>query len=95
VTSRWPLRRYTAASQLPPVPFGTSGTGAKASWRTLTPVILLEKCTRCNQCWKFCPDVAIDFDREGWPVIQHEWCKGCGICAAVCVPGAIALEREG
>jgi len=95
VTTRQHVLRYTAASQLPPVLLGNESVGAKASWRTLTPVIHLEKCTKCNQCWKFCPDVAIDFDPEGWPVVLSEWCKGCGICAAICVPGAITLEREG
>jgi 2-oxoacid:acceptor oxidoreductase delta subunit (pyruvate/2-ketoisovalerate family) len=95
VTPRRTVPQYTAASELPPVPLGTVATGAKASWRTLTPVVHLEKCTQCNQCWKFCPDVAIDLDPEGWPVVRYDWCKGCGICAEVCAPGAITLEREG
>ena len=65
-----------------------------ASWRTFRPVIVREKCTRCNVCWKFCPDDAIDFDADGFPVIRLEFCKGCGICAEECRPDAIRMEKE-
>jgi len=65
-----------------------------ASWRTVTPVIHLVKCTKCNFCWKFCPDDAIEFDREGYPVIRLDYCKGCGICAEECPPHAIDMVEE-
>ncbi len=65
-----------------------------ASWRTLRPVIHLEGCTRCNFCWKFCPDVAIGFDPQGYPVIQLDHCKGCGICAEECPPKVIEMVAE-
>jgi len=65
-----------------------------ASWRTLTPVIHLEKCTKCNFCWKFCPDDAIAFDAHGYPVIRLDWCKGCGICARECPPHTIEMVEE-
>lgn len=64
------------------------------TWRTFRPVIHLEKCTKCNNCWKFCPDVAIHFDAEGYPVVDYDHCKGCGICEQECNPGAIQMERE-
>lgn len=73
------------------VPTTTLATGA---WRTLRPVVHLEGCTRCNFCWKFCPDVAIGFDEKGYPVIQLEHCKGCGICAEECPPKVIAMVAE-
>lgn len=66
-----------------------------SSWRTLRPEIHLEHCTRCNFCWKFCPDTAIAFDPSGYPVLQADHCKGCGICAAVCPPKVIAMVAEG
>jgi pyruvate ferredoxin oxidoreductase gamma subunit len=66
-----------------------------AAWRTLTPVIHLEKCTRCNFCWKFCPDDAIGFDENGYPVIRLDYCKGCGICAEECPPRTIEMVAEG
>jgi len=64
------------------------------TWRTFRPVIHLEKCTRCNVCWKFCPDVAITLNVEGWPVVDYEHCKGCGICEVECSPRAITMEKE-
>jgi pyruvate ferredoxin oxidoreductase gamma subunit len=65
-----------------------------ASWRTLTPEIDLAKCTKCNFCWKFCPDDAIEFDARGYPVIVLDSCKGCGICANVCPPKTIAMVAQ-
>jgi len=64
------------------------------SWRTFRPIIELAKCTRCELCWKFCPDVAIVLDGDGWPAIDYEHCKGCGICEVECSPKAIAMEKE-
>ena len=65
-----------------------------ADWRTLRPVIHLERCTRCNFCWKFCPDDAFAFDEKGFPVLRAEYCKGCGICAVECPPRAIEMVAE-
>jgi len=70
-----PMEHGLAAPQPRPIPLvsipegplatGSSGVLHTAAWRTLTPVIHLEKCTRCNFCWKFCPDDAIGFDSKG------------------------------
>ena len=89
----------TAALQkveLPPSPLATVSSDVipTASWRTIRPVVIVERCTRCNVCWKFCPDDAIGFDDHGFPVIRLEFCKGCGICAAECRPLAIRMEPE-
>ena len=65
-----------------------------STWRTLRPVIHLEHCTRCNFCWKFCPDDAITFDADGYPVLRLDYCKGCGICAEECPAGAIRMDEE-
>lgn len=65
-----------------------------AAWRTLRPVVHLEHCTRCNFCWKFCPDDAFVFDEKGYPVVRAEYCKGCGICAVECPPHAIEMVEE-
>ncbi len=81
---------------LPPFPEGpvasvSSRTLRTAAWRTLTPVLRTDRCTRCNFCWKFCPDDAIGFDSRGYPVIRLDYCKGCGICATECPPKAIDM----
>jgi pyruvate ferredoxin oxidoreductase gamma subunit len=88
----------TAAPQAPIVipegPLATlsSLSNRTAAWRTLTPHIELAKCTKCNFCWKFCPDDAIAFDTRGYPTIVMDYCKGCGICAQVCPPKTIEMR---
>jgi 2-oxoisovalerate ferredoxin oxidoreductase delta subunit len=72
-----------------------SSVQATGTWRTFRPVIDLSKCTKCNVCWKFCPDVAIHFDGGGFPVIDYDYCKGCGICEVECAPRAITMVKEG
>jgi len=84
---------------LPPLPEGPVAAMPTTSlhtsaWRTLTPMIHLERCTKCNFCWKFCPDDAIEFNAEGFPVIRLDYCKGCGICAEECPPKTIEMVAE-
>ncbi|MBI4422847.1 MAG: 4Fe-4S binding protein [Elusimicrobia bacterium] len=66
---------------------------ATGNWRSLRPSILLERCTRCLLCWKFCPEACVQLV-DGAPRIQYEYCKGCGICAAECPPRAVVLAQE-
>jgi len=90
------MRPTLGEADLPPAPLATASSEAiaTASWRTLRPAIRRDACTRCNVCWKFCPDDAIEFDGEGYPRIRLPYCKGCGICAAECRPGAIEMVPE-
>jgi 2-oxoacid:acceptor oxidoreductase gamma subunit (pyruvate/2-ketoisovalerate family)/2-oxoacid:acceptor oxidoreductase delta subunit (pyruvate/2-ketoisovalerate family) len=74
-----------------PIATVSSETIHTAAWRTFTPVVHLERCTKCNFCWKFCPDDAIEFDPAGYPRIRLAYCKGCGICAAECPPKTIEM----
>jgi 2-oxoacid:acceptor oxidoreductase gamma subunit (pyruvate/2-ketoisovalerate family)/2-oxoacid:acceptor oxidoreductase delta subunit (pyruvate/2-ketoisovalerate family) len=74
-----------------PIAVESSESIHTAAWRTFTPVIHLERCTKCNFCWKFCPDDAIEFDPQGFPRIRLAYCKGCGICAAECPPKTIEM----
>ncbi len=77
-----------------PIASVSSETLHTAAWRTFTPVIHLDRCTKCNFCWKFCPDDAIEFDAKGYPQIRLAYCKGCGICAAECPPKTIEMVAE-
>ncbi len=81
------------APRLPegPIASVSSETIHTSAWRTFTPVIHLDRCTKCNFCWKFCPDAAIEFDANGYPVLRLAYCKGCGICAAECPPKTIEM----
>jgi len=87
------------AHALPPLPEGPIASTPTlvihtSSWRTLTPKIHVEHCTKCNFCWKFCPDDAIAFDEKGYPVFRLDYCKGCGICAEECPPKTIEMVAE-
>jgi Pyruvate/2-oxoacid:ferredoxin oxidoreductase delta subunit len=52
-------------------------------------------CNGCDNCWLFCPDVAVV--REGEERrINYDYCKGCGICVVECPRDAMFLgEGEG
>jgi len=49
-------------------------------------------CNDCDNCWLFCPEVAIG--RGEKRVIDLDYCKGCGICMTECPRNAIVLEEE-
>ena len=63
------------------------------NWRTMRPVLDVEKCINCNTCWKFCPDVSIQLG-ETHVTVNYDYCKGCGICAHECPVKAFTMVRE-
>lgn len=64
-------------------------------WRTMRPVVNYELCNRCWWvCSSFCPDSAINIDKDNYPQIDYEHCKGCLICVAQCPPHAITAIAE-
>ncbi len=64
-------------------------------WRTMRPVIDLERCHRCHWiCTTLCPDAAMTADAEGAPSIDYDHCKGCLVCVAVCPSHAIEAVPE-
>jgi 2-oxoacid:acceptor oxidoreductase delta subunit (pyruvate/2-ketoisovalerate family) len=62
--------------------------------RIFIPKIILNKCTKCNACWIFCPHGAISLNEKGEPVINYDLCRGCLICLRECPESAIEEERE-
>ena len=59
-------------------------------WRTVRPVIDLDRCHHCHWvCSTLCPDGAIEVLADGAPQIDYDHCKGCMICVAVCPTHAI------
>ncbi|MDD4127937.1 MAG: 4Fe-4S binding protein [Methanomicrobium sp.] len=65
-------------------------SGKTGSWRTFKPVVDMDKCNKCGNCYRFCPDGAIDTEFN----IDYDFCKGCGICVEVCPKKAIVMVRE-
>ncbi len=53
-------------------------------------------CNLCDNCYIFCPDVAVHKRGEGeLNEIDYEHCKGCGICKEECPRDVIVMEEEG
>ncbi len=53
-------------------------------------------CTCCDNCYIFCPDIAILKNRnsESGYKINMDYCKGCGICVNECPRAAMIMEKE-
>lgn len=51
-------------------------------------------CTSCDNCYSFCPDIAVIKNSDRTYRIQEEYCKGCGICVAECPRGAMEMDIE-
>lgn len=69
---------------------GSTLVNKTGNWRALKPVRDVKKCTKCMQCWQFCPDMAIDKDIN----TNYDYCKGCGICANICPVKCIEMIKE-
>ncbi|MBU2515274.1 FAD-dependent oxidoreductase [bacterium] len=53
-------------------------------------------CTMCDNCFVYCPDVAIarkDNGKRGYDIAM-DYCKGCGICVHECPRSAMLMEEE-
>lgn len=68
--------------------------GKTGFWRSMKPVVDVNKCTRCYQCEIYCPVSTIRVEQETGALIDYEYCKGCGICADVCPVKAITMIPE-
>ncbi len=84
------------ALSAPAIHGGTTSEIAQTGlWRTERPIIHRE---RCNRCWwicsTFCPEGAIQVDKERRPAIDYDHCKGCMICLAQCPAHAIEAQPE-
>ncbi len=51
-------------------------------------------CNYCDNCWVFCPDVAI-LRRENEYEINYDYCKGCLVCVHECPRNALSTREEG
>jgi NADPH-dependent glutamate synthase beta subunit-like oxidoreductase len=51
-------------------------------------------CNYCDNCWIYCPDVAIARHEEEYEFL-YDYCKGCLVCAFECPRNAISIREEG
>ncbi len=52
-------------------------------------------CNQCDNCYMFCPDIAVLRERGGEPHrINYDYCKGCGLCVVECPRNAMTLKEE-
>ena len=98
-------RSYDECSEVIPAPVKTAGESEAiavggygvlkdvSSWRVFQPVIDMDKCTGCKNCWIYCPETAIKWTDENRPEIEWRKCKGCGICVNECPVVAIEFKR--
>ncbi len=54
------------------------------------------RCTECDNCLIFCPDVSILDGTQGafGYAIDYDYCKGCGICFTECPRHAMTMVNE-
>jgi pyruvate ferredoxin oxidoreductase gamma subunit len=98
-------RSYDECSEVIPAPVKIAGESEAiavggygvlkdvSSWRVFQPVIDMDKCTGCKNCWIYCPETAIKWTDENKPEIEWRKCKGCGICVNECPVGAIEFKK--
>jgi len=72
---------------------GSSREYKTGGWRTMRPVVDVEKCIQCLRCFSYCPDAAIT-ETDKAIEINLDYCKGCGICATECPVKAIVMVKE-
>ena len=93
------VKKWEAPKSLKEFPLGSSNqsdhlTSINAGWRTFIPVIDLDKCVGCLQCYLVCPDGVIGRTEDNKVDIDYDYCKGCGVCAQMCKLDAIEMKKE-
>jgi len=73
---------------------GNSGDYQTGAWRSLRPIIGLDKCSHCMLCWIYCPDSSIMIKDSKIIGVDLNHCKGCGICSVECPLRAITMVEE-
>jgi len=51
------------------------------------------RCTECDNCYIYCPDISIEKASGGYDV-NLSYCKGCGVCVHECPRAAMELIEE-
>ncbi|MFV0514819.1 MAG: NAD(P)-binding protein [Jhaorihella sp.] len=51
-------------------------------------------CIYCDNCYFYCPDMAIARLGENGYEVDPDYCKGCGLCVAECPTGSIHMAKD-
>jgi NADPH-dependent glutamate synthase beta subunit-like oxidoreductase/ferredoxin len=51
-------------------------------------------CTACDNCFHYCPDLAVRRLEGGGYEVLADYCKGCGICVRECPTGSMTMREE-
>lgn len=51
-------------------------------------------CISCDNCFHYCPDLAIRRLPDGGYEVDGDYCKGCGICVRECPTGSMEMIEE-
>ncbi|MBI4830240.1 MAG: FAD-dependent oxidoreductase [Candidatus Lindowbacteria bacterium] len=51
-------------------------------------------CISCDNCYLYCPDIAVKKTPDGAYSIDYDYCKGCGICVHECPRNAMSIDEE-
>lgn len=87
--------KFESEKDMPPMAMSLASMeiNKTGTWRNIRPVIDYEKCVKCMNCWKFCPDASVEIE-DDLPRINYDYCKGCGICAEECPKNCISMLKE-
>ena len=71
---------------------GNSQSYNTGNWRTYRPVLVMDRCIHCLQCWIICPDSSIMVKDGKLTGFDYDHCKGCGMCKVECPEKCHAIE---
>ncbi|OPZ78890.1 MAG: pyuvate ferredoxin oxidoreductase subunit delta [Alphaproteobacteria bacterium ADurb.Bin438] len=55
--------------------------------------VVKERCVKCGICKKNCPNLNIDYDKEGYPIFKNN-CSYCSACINLCPFKAINYKKK-
>ena len=89
--------------RIPKLPLHERGHNFKEVFRDIGVEAAIEEadrcfhcgaCVACDNCFIFCPDIAVKKDKGGIYSIDYDYCKGCGICVHECPHDAMSIDEE-
>ena len=58
---------------------GNASEYLTGSWRSRRPVVNAEECSKCAQCWMYCPDAAVKQQDDETYAADLDYCKGLSL----------------